>query len=179
MNIESTVKTVKARANTLSARGQNVARISFKTLSEANGVVIEGVQALFKGNTEAVREIIEQTRTGVDKARADGVRAVIGAPLQYLPPRKEFIGVLVDNRNAVVKTGEDLIKLMRKGFDEATRPSRRSRAAGSTKRTNATRRRKAAASSPAKRTTRGRKAAASSAGTTSHATQATTADNNA
>ena len=172
MNIESTVKTVKTRATVLSARGQNLARISFKTLCEANDIVVEGVQALIKGNTEAARELFEQTRTGVDRARADGVRAVFNAPLHYLPPRKEIVGVLADQRKTVVKTGEDLFKLVRKGFDEAAHPRRRG--AASAKRKTGSRRRKATTTGTTKRAAQSRTATAASTG--GHAAPTTASD---
>jgi hypothetical protein len=83
--------------------------------------VIGGVQTLVKGQAEGARELFDSLRAGVSKARADGLRAVAGDPLAYLPPRKKVAGLYDEAIDTVSQTGEDLTRTLRERLEQLRR----------------------------------------------------------
>lgn len=116
MNLQSVVDDVKGRFEGLTSQGQKAAKVSLDTLKQANEVVVDSVQSLVKGNADAAKDLFSSAKSGFDKARADGVKAVVSAPTSYLPPRDKFVGVLKDSRSIVIKTSDDLVKLVKEGY---------------------------------------------------------------
>lgn len=116
MNLQTVVDDVKGRVEGLSNQSQKMAQVSISTLKQANEVVTDNVRSLFQGNTDVARDLYASARSGFEKARADGVKAVVADPISYLPPRDKFFDAFKDNRSIVVKTGDDLVKLVKEGI---------------------------------------------------------------
>lgn len=116
MNLQNVVEEVKGRVEDLSSQGQKAAKLSINTLKQANEIVVDSVQSLLKGHTDAARDLLASAKSGFDKARADGVKAVVSAPTSYLPPRAKLIDILNDSRSIFVKTSDDLLKLVKDGY---------------------------------------------------------------
>lgn len=116
MNLQTVVDDVKGRVDGLSNQSQKVAKVSINTLKQANAVVSNNVRSLFKGNTDVAKDLYASAKSGFEKARADGVKAVVAAPISYLPPRDKVLDAFKDNRSIVVKTSDDLVKLVKEGI---------------------------------------------------------------
>jgi len=138
MNLQTVVEDVKSRVEGLTNQGQKVAKVSLNTLKQASEVMIDNVRSLFKGNTDVVRDLFTSAKSGFEKARADGVKAVVAAPISYLPPRDQVLDAFKDSRSIVVRTSDDLVKLVKEGIAavngdtddvvvEAQKPLRKSR----------------------------------------------------
>ena len=116
MNLQTVVEDVKGRVEGLTNQGQKVAKVSLNTLKQANGVVTDNVRSLYRGNTDVVRDLLTSAKSGFEKARADGVKAVVAAPISYLPPRDRVLDAFKDSRSIVVRTSDDLVKLVKEGI---------------------------------------------------------------
>jgi hypothetical protein len=116
MSFQSVVSDVRGRAEDLGAQTQRVAKISYDVLTQAGEIVVGGVQDLVKGQTEAYKDLFESAWSGLEKARADGIKAVATAPISYLPPRDKLLGVVTETVEVVTKTGEELYKAFKDGF---------------------------------------------------------------
>ncbi len=116
MNLQTVVDDVKGRVEGLTNQSQKVVKVSLNTLKQANEVVTDNVRSLFKGNTDVAKDLFSSAKAGFDKARADGVKAVVAAPISYLPPRDKVLDAFKDSRSIVVKTSDDLVKLVKEGI---------------------------------------------------------------
>lgn len=122
MNVESIVADVKGRVEPLVAKGQEVVTLSFGTLKEANGLVSDSVQTLFKTQYSAGKDLISAAQASFEKAKTDGLKAVISSPITYLPEgREKLFGVYHESISMVTKTGEELAKLARKGYGDVSK----------------------------------------------------------
>jgi hypothetical protein len=116
MSLQTVVEDVKGRVETLTAQGQKVAQISLDTLKQTGEIVADKFQALVKTESEAAKELYAAAKLGLDKARADGIKAVAAAPIGYLPPKDKFVTVYTDTVTIVSKTGDELYKTLKTGF---------------------------------------------------------------
>lgn len=116
MNLQSVVDEMKGRVESLSSQSQKAAKLSIDTFKQANEIVVDSVQSLIKGQSDAAKDLLASAKSGFEKARVDGVKAVISAPTSYLPPREKLADALTESRKLVVKTSDDLVKLMKDGY---------------------------------------------------------------
>lgn len=117
MDIETVVEEVKGKVETLTAQGQKLAQISFDTLKQANGIVVEKFQTLVKTETEAAKDLYAAAKLGLDKALSDGIKAVATAPISYLPPSDKFVAAFNDTVAVLSEAGEELYQAFKSGFD--------------------------------------------------------------
>ncbi len=119
MNVDTIVSDVKGAVEPYVAKSQDVVTLSVETVKQANSVVISGVQDLFKTNVGVSKELFSAAQSSFDKARADGVKQVASKPIEYVPVGKElFVGAYKDSYAIVTKAGEELVTIVRKGFDD-------------------------------------------------------------
>lgn len=125
MNVEQIVKEVQGRVEPiieqgqeLIGQGQEVVQSGFETLKAANGIVVEGVQALVKTNVDAGKDLIALAQTSFEKAKTDGLKAVAADPVAYLPEGKDrVVSAYNDNVALVTKTGDKLVKTFKDGYE--------------------------------------------------------------
>ena len=121
MNVETIVSDVKGAVEPYVAKGQDVVTLSFETFKQANTVVIDGVQDLFKTNLTAGKDLIAAAQSSYEKAKTDGVKAVASKPVSYLPEGKDVvIAAYKETVTIVTKTGEELYGVVKKGFGDVT-----------------------------------------------------------
>jgi hypothetical protein len=121
MSVETIVNDVKGAVEPYVAKGQDVVTLSVETFKQANTVVVEGVQELFKTNVSAGKDLLAAAQTSFEKAKTDGLKAVAAKPIEYLPEGKDLvISAYKDSYSIVTKTGEELISVVRKGFEDVT-----------------------------------------------------------
>lgn len=119
MDFEKAVNDVKGRLETVGERGQGVAKVSVKTFKAANEIVISGVQGLVETHTEAAMDLYNAGKHSFDKAVADGLLAVVKAPIEYLPDGREtIVDAFNDTVTVVTKTGEKLAKVAKTGYGD-------------------------------------------------------------
>jgi hypothetical protein len=116
MSLQTVVDDVKVRVENLTAQGQKLAQISLDTLKQANGVVVDKFQALVSTQTEAAKDLFSSAKTGFEKARADGLKAVAAAPISYLPPKDKLVTVFNDTVELFSGAGDELYKTFKSGF---------------------------------------------------------------
>ncbi|MBL6750418.1 MAG: hypothetical protein ISP90_07835 [Nevskia sp.] len=116
MSLQNIVEDVKVRVGSLTAHSQKVAQISLDTIKHANGIVADKFQVLVKTETTAAKDLLSSARSALDKAKADGLRAVAAAPVGYLPPREKFVTVFNRTASVLGDTGDELYKTFKLGF---------------------------------------------------------------
>jgi hypothetical protein len=116
MSLQNIVEDVKVRVGTFTTQGQKVAKISLHTLKHANGIVADTLQTLVKTETTAAKDLISSARSGIDKAKADGLKAVATAPIGYLPPREKFVTALNRTASLLGESGGELYATFKIGF---------------------------------------------------------------
>ena len=116
MSLQTVVDDVKGRVETLTTQGQKVAQISLDTLKQTGEIVVDKLQELVKTESEAAKELYAAAKLGLDKAIADGLKAVAAAPISYLPPKDKFVTVYTDTVTLVSTTGDELYKTLKTGF---------------------------------------------------------------
>ncbi|MEK6807010.1 MAG: hypothetical protein AABY95_10235 [Pseudomonadota bacterium] len=118
MNFETVVEEVKGGFELVSSRAQGAAEASFKTLVKANDVVVGGVQGLVKTHTEAGKALLDAGLSSFDKAKTDGLMAVVANPIVYLPAGKDtLVDAFSDTVDTFTKTGEKLVKVIVTGYE--------------------------------------------------------------
>lgn len=118
MNVETIVNDVKARAEVVAAKGQDVVETSFETLKAANAIVVEGVTSLFETNVAAGKDLLAVAQTSFSKAKTDGIKAVAANPVAYLPEGKDrVIAAYNDSVAVVTKTSDELVKTLKSGYE--------------------------------------------------------------
>lgn len=118
MSIETIVNDVKSRADVVVSRGQEAVEIGVETLKAANTIVVEGVQALVETNVAAGKELASLVQASLDKAKTDGLKAVAGNPVAYLPEGKStVINAYSESVKVVSKTGDELAKTLKSGVE--------------------------------------------------------------
>jgi hypothetical protein len=117
MSLQTVVDDVKGRVETLTNQGQKVAQISFDTLKHTGEIAADKFQALLKTQTEAAKGIYADAKAGLDKARADGLKAVSAAPISYLPAKDKFVTVYNETVTLVSDAGDELYKAIKSGFE--------------------------------------------------------------
>lgn len=121
MNVETIVSDVKGAVEPYVAKGQDVVTLSFETLKQANTIVVEGVQELLKTNVDAGKDLLSAAQASLEKAKTDGLKAVAAKPVDYLPVGKDVvIAAYKDSFSIVTKTGEELVNVVKKGFEDVT-----------------------------------------------------------
>lgn len=117
MNVDTIVKDVKGRVEPYVAKGQEVVSVSVDTLKQANSVVVDGVQSLVKTQVEAGKDLLAAVQTSFNKVKADGIKAVAAAPIEYLPDgRERVLSAYNDSVTVVTKAGDQVAKIVKKGF---------------------------------------------------------------
>lgn len=118
MNFETVVSDVKDQLETVGERAQKAAEASYKTLKQANEVVIDGFQGLVKTQTDAAKDLIEAGKQSFEKAKTAGLVAVASNPIEYLPDgRDTLVGAFQDSVDVITKTGEELAKVVKTGYE--------------------------------------------------------------
>lgn len=119
MGVETIVSDVKGAVEPFVAKGQDVVTVSFETIKQANTVVVEGVQELFKTNVDAGKDLFAAAQTSFEKARTDGLKAVASKPIEYIPDGREVVvAAYKDSFSIVTKTGEELFSVVKKGYED-------------------------------------------------------------
>ena len=119
MGVETIVNDVKGAVEPYMVKGQDVVTLSFETIKQANTVVVEGVQELFKTNVDAGKDLFAAAQTSFEKARTDGLKAVAAKPIEYLPEGREVVfAAYKDSFSIVTKTGEELLSVVKKGYED-------------------------------------------------------------
>jgi hypothetical protein len=116
MSLQTVVDDVKGRVETLTSQGQKVAQISLDTIKQANGIVVDKFQALVKVETDAAKELFTVAKASLEKARADGFKAVTAAPISYLPPKDKFVTVYTDTVTLLSNAGDEVYQALKSGF---------------------------------------------------------------
>jgi gas vesicle protein len=116
MSLQTVVDDVKGRVETLTSQGQKVAQISLETLKQTGEIVADKFQVLVKTESAAAKELYTSAKLGLDKALADGLKAVAAAPISYLPPKDKFVTVYTDTVTLVSTTGDAVYKTLKTGF---------------------------------------------------------------
>jgi hypothetical protein len=116
MSLQTVVADMKGRVETLTAQGQKAAQISLDTLKQANIVVLGGFQTLVKDQTTVAKDIYASAKSALEKAKADGFKAVASKPVDYLPPKDKLLDAFASTRTLAVKTGDELYKTVKTGF---------------------------------------------------------------
>ncbi|MGH8517008.1 MAG: phasin family protein [Panacagrimonas sp.] len=110
---------VKGAVEPFVAKGQDVVTVSLETFKQANTVVVEGVQELFKTNVDAGKDLFAAAQTSFEKARTDGLKAVASKPIEYIPDGREVVvAAYKDSFSIVSKTGEELFSVVKKGYED-------------------------------------------------------------
>lgn len=118
MTVETIVSDVKAKAEVVVARGQEVVESGFETLKAANAIVVEGVQAVVQTNVAAGKDLYAVAQTSLTKAKTDGIKAVASNPVAYLPEGKDRVLTAYSDTVAVVsKTSDELVKTLKQGYE--------------------------------------------------------------
>lgn len=123
MNVQSAVEDAKSRAQQIRERGQKVASVSLDSFKQANQIIVDRSQSLFSEHKATSKDLFESAKFGFSKARADGFKAVLSAPVGYLPPRDKWYSLLNDTRSAFSDASGELVKIAKSGYDAATRES--------------------------------------------------------
>jgi len=117
MSLQSVVDDVKNRVEAIGAQGQEVVKISVETFKQANTVVVESFSELFKDHSGTAKDIFASAKSGFEKAKADGFKAVVADPISYLPSTEKLIDALNGTISTFAKTGDELLKTVKSGFD--------------------------------------------------------------
>ena len=96
MNFQTVVSDVKTRVDALAAQGQELAKSLPETFKQANEVLVSGVQTLVKTETTTAKDLLETVKAGIEKAKTDGLKAVVADPISYLPERQKFMTAFND-----------------------------------------------------------------------------------
>lgn len=121
MGVETIVNDVKGAVEPYVAKGQDVVTLSFEAFKQANTVVVEGVQELFKTNVDAGKDLFAAAQTSFEKARTDGLKAVASKPIEYIPDGRDVVvAAYKDSFSIVAKTGEELLGVVKKGYEDVT-----------------------------------------------------------
>jgi hypothetical protein len=118
MNVETLVNDVKGRVEPIVAKGQGVVLAGFETIKTANGIVIEGVQTLVQTQFDATKDLFAAAQISFEKAKSDGLKAVVADPIAYLPEGKDrIVSAYNDTVTTLTKTGDELVKTLKDGFE--------------------------------------------------------------
>lgn len=121
MDVQTIVNDVKGRVEPLMSKGQAVVNVSAETLKKANGVLVSGVQSLLKTQVAAGKDLLAAAQSSFEKARKDGLKAVAASPIKYLPDGNErVLSAYNDTVTLMSKTGGELAKVVRQGFDSVS-----------------------------------------------------------
>ena len=119
MGVETIVNDVKGAVEPYMVKGQDVVTLSYETFKQANTVVVEGVQELFKTNVDAGKDLFAAAQTSFEKARTDGLKAVATKPIEYIPDGRDVVvAAYKDSFSIVTKTGEELLSVVKKGYED-------------------------------------------------------------
>ena len=115
MGVETIVNDVKGAVEPYMVKGQDVVTLSYETFKQANTVVVEGVQELFKTNVDAGKDLFAAAQTSFEKARTD----VATKPIEYSPDGRDVVvAAYKDSFSIVTKTGEELLSVVKKGYED-------------------------------------------------------------
>jgi hypothetical protein len=118
MSVETIVNDVKARADVVVARGQEVVEVSLETLKAVNAIVVEGVQNLVETNVAVGKELLTLAQGSIEKAKVDGIKAVATNPVAYLPEGKDsVVSAYTDSLAVVTKASGQVAKTFKQGFE--------------------------------------------------------------
>lgn len=119
MNVDMIVNDVKGAVEPYVAKGQDAVTLSFETIKQANTIVFDGVQDLFRTNLDAGKGLYTAAQSSYEKIRADGVKAVVSKPVAYVPEGRELVvGACKQSLTIVTKAGEELYGVARKGLGD-------------------------------------------------------------
>lgn len=116
MNLQTVVSDVKTRVDSLTAHGQEIAKALPGTFKQANEILVSGVQTLVKTETTNAKDLLETVKAGLEKAKTDGLKAVVADPVSYLPEKDKFVSAFNDTVELVTKTGDELYQTLKSGF---------------------------------------------------------------
>jgi len=118
MNFESLVADVRQKMQPYLYKGQEVAVVSMETAKAANVIVVDSVQTLFKSNVAVGKDLVSKAQESFEKARLDGLKAVMSAPMSYVPDSRDtVVGAYADSVMVLSKTGDKLAKVAIKGYE--------------------------------------------------------------
>lgn len=117
MGFETVVNDVRSRVEGYAAHGQKLVKTSLESVKQGGEIVLEGLQSLLDNHTSAAKEIFASAKSGLEKARSDGLKAVASSPISYLPPKEKFVGLFSDTAEVFSKTSDELVKTFKQGYD--------------------------------------------------------------
>lgn len=121
MTVQTIVSDVKGRVEPLVAKGQEVVTVSVDTLLKANDVVVDGVTTVVKTQVEAGKDLFAAAQASFEKAKSAGIKAVVASPIEYLPDgRERVVSAYNDTVTVVTKTGEEVVKIVKEGYETVT-----------------------------------------------------------
>lgn len=121
MNLETVMSDVKSKFTVVQSTAQDLAGVSVDTFKQASGAVVGGVQVLVKTHSETANELFAAGKASFEKAKADGISAVVSNPMSYLPEGRERLTLVFnDTLTTFTKTGEDLAKILKSGYGTAS-----------------------------------------------------------
>ncbi len=118
MAIEDVLSEVKDRLETAGEQAQSVAKTAVKQGKEVIEVVVDGVQALVKAQTAAAKDLVAEAKEIFNKAKTAGLKAVAEKPADYLPSRERAVAAFNEGKDLIVKTGDELVAVVKKGAKE-------------------------------------------------------------
>jgi hypothetical protein len=116
MNFQTVVNDLKTRMDALTAQGQEVVKVLPDTLKQANDIVLQSFESLVKSEGSGAKELFASARASFEKARMDGLMAVVSSPVEYLPPRDKLVDVFNETFEIFSKTGDELYKTFKSGL---------------------------------------------------------------
>ncbi|HEU0197689.1 MAG TPA: hypothetical protein VFQ88_10805 [Nevskiaceae bacterium] len=116
MSLQNLVQDVKTRVSDINTRRHKAAKVSLDSLRQANQIVVDQAQALLASQKATSKDLLASAKSGLSKARADGLKAVLAAPASYLPARDKLNAAVADARVAFTKTYDGLTKVAKDGY---------------------------------------------------------------
>lgn len=113
MSIQTVVGDIKSRITSLTTQGQDLVKTLPDKFKQARPIVVEQFDVLVKTETASAKDIYASSKAGFDKAKVDGIKAVLAKPIEYLPPKGKFYSVFNDTVDIFSKTGDELYKVLK------------------------------------------------------------------
>jgi hypothetical protein len=135
MNFQSVVSDLKSRMDTLASQGQEVVKVLPGTLKQVNEVVMNGFESLMKSETTTAKDLFESAKAGFEKARVDGLKAVVSSPIEYLPPKDKLVAVISETVEIFSRTGDELYQTVKTNLAQSPAKKRVASGARKAKRT--------------------------------------------
>lgn len=118
MKVDALVADVCEYVQPWVSKSQVAALKSLEVAKQANGIFVDGVQTLFKSNLAVGKDLASKAQESFERARLDGLKAVISSPLSYVPEgREEVLSAYSESLSLLTSTGDKIAKVALKGYE--------------------------------------------------------------